>query len=353
MQTDTDLQNIYQEWKKKQEPLARSFYADPFTGKVPDFNKISYLHTFHLGGTVDAVLLGVSRYATRQDAYNNMKDFKEHESKFVFDRGKALEPFVAQQFSKLTRIPHQEGITVDGTEFGCDWSFAQVDFLAKDKDGLVPLEIKTAAMNGKYEDGDRVWGKGCEFNSSGELLVEDDTIPIEYFIQCQKQLWLTKSQYMYLCVWLTFETRVRVFKIYRNEKVISQIIEGEKDFLFNHVIPGIPYPEEDVALKDEVNEDVVYADQEFLYILQEYQRMSSEINELTKHKNELSKQIKAMMGEHSEVCDVNGKKLCQLTKFKVRDFDEQALKDNEPDVYRRYVIEKESSRFSVAKSKET
>lgn len=344
---------VYADFKAKQIAKAKEFYSDPFTNEIPEYNKIAFFHTFCIGGTVDSQILGVNHYQNKHDAYDNMINFKEHENKFVFARGKFLEPFVAQQFELLTRKKIQDGITLDGTEFDCPWSFSQIDFLCNDNGKIIPLEIKVSTVNYADEDGDKVWGKGSEFNCHGELLVEDEQVPMEYYIQCQKQMWLSKNDYMYLAVWLTFETKIRVFVIHRNEKVIQSIIETEKDFLFNHVIPQIPYEEVDISLKNEVEDNVnaVYADEEFTQLYERYLQVNSIYNEAKKDNDTLSKKLKELMGDHDMVVNANGVKLCSVTKIQSRRFDLEKFKNDCPDLYRDYLTLNDSTRFNVAKQK--
>lgn len=343
----------YNTFKEAQIKRATEFYSDPFTGEIPSYNKIAFVHTFSIGGTVDSQILGVNHYQSKHDAYDNMFNFKEHENKFVFARGKFLEPFVAQQFEQLTRKKVREGITLDGSKFKCDWSFAQVDFLCDDESEIVPLEIKVSTVNYNDEDGDKVWGKGCEFNANGVLLVEDEQIPMEYYIQTQKQLWLSEKSYMYLAVWLTFETKIRVFVIHRNDKVINEIIEAEKDFLFNHVIPQIPYEDDNKTLTSQVEDDAnaVYADEEFRDLYDRYIEVNKTYTKAKKENDSLSKQLKEMMGDYDVVVDAQGAKLCSVTHIQSRRFDLDKFKNDNPELYTEYLTLADSTRFNIAKRK--
>ena len=343
----------YAKWKEAQQARAKEFYADPFTGDIPEYNKISYLHTFNIGGTVDSQILGVNHYQSKHDAYDNMINFKEHENKFVFARGKFLEPFVAKQFELLTRKKVKEGITLNGDDYGCPWSFSQIDFLCEDEKKTIPLEIKVSTVNYNDEDGDKVWGKGSEFNANGVLLLEDEQVPMEYYIQCQKQMWLYGSHYMYLAVWLTFETKIRVFVIHRNEKVISEIIDAERDFLFNHVIPQIPYEEVDKTLDEPVENvaNAVYADEEFRDLYDRYVEVNKTYTQAKKENDSLSKQLKEMMGDYEVVIGADGTKLCSVTHIQSRRFDLDKFKNDNPELYTEYLSLNDSTRFNIAKRK--
>lgn len=37
-------QEIYKAWAKEQKAKAFEFYKDPFTGEMPDYNAIAYMH---------------------------------------------------------------------------------------------------------------------------------------------------------------------------------------------------------------------------------------------------------------------------------------------------------------------
>jgi len=337
----------YNKWAEEQRNKALEFYKDPFTGEVEDENMISFLHKTHIGGSTNSAILGVNRYRNIAECYEDMINFNEPLDKFILKRGHYLEPFVSDCFSDITKLKHVNGGELYDDIHDRPWSMAQVDFFLKDG---TPLEIKTATFNKNFDGDSKDFGKGCEFNDKGDLISEDDLIPIEYFIQCQKQMYMTNKPFMWLCVYIMTEVKVRIFKIKRDDKVIQKIIESEDDFLFNHVIPQIPYEKEQVKMLEHVEEgnvDAVYTDDEFNDLLSQYKEKTVLINDLKKEQSELGDKIKSMIGEHKEVIDTQGNVLAKLTVSTTNRFDTTAFKNAQPNLYKEYLTESSTTRLYV------
>lgn len=342
----TEKVELYKDWKEKQSHKALDFFVDPETKKIPERDQIAYLHTMSIGGSMDSALLGLNKWATVADVYNSFFNFKHSEDKFVFDRGHALEQFVADQFQKLTHIEVKDGITVDGSKFNCPWAFAQVDRVVEDG---TPLEIKVATYNTEDEDG-KEWGTGCKFNDNGDLLVTDSQIPKAYYCQCQKQMWLTDKEEMYLASWLTSENHIRVYIIQRNDDFIQLLKETEEDFLFNHVIPEVPYPLDVEPLLQEYEPKTVFADSETIETVSRLNEVNSQITALTKEKNDLSDLLKKKIDKNDVCVTEAGEKLFTLTRYKVKKFDQQSLLNDHPE-YSSYIKETDQERLTLCRKK--
>lgn len=342
----TEKVELYKDWKEKQSHKALDFFVDPETKKIPERDQIAYLHTMSIGGSMDSALLGLNKWTTVADVYNSFFNFKHSEDKFVFDRGHALEQFVAEQFQKLTHIEVKDGITVDGSKFNCPWAFAQVDRVVEDG---TPLEIKVATYNTEDEDG-KEWGTGCKFNDNGDLLVTDSQIPKAYYCQCQKQMWLTDKEEMYLASWLTSENHIRVYIIQRNDDFIELLKETEEDFLFNHVIPEVPYPADIEPLSREYEEKTVFADNQVLDVVRQLAEVNLALNGLTKEKNDLVKILKTKIGDFDVCIDEAGEKLFSVSRYKVKRFDQEALLNDHPE-FSSYFKDSIQERLNLCKKK--
>ena len=182
------------------------------------------------------------------------------------------------------------------------------------------------------------------------MLYEDDQIPKAYFAQCQKQLWLSEQEYMYLVVWLTAEIRVRVYKIYRNEDFIKLIQETEREFLFEHVIPQSPYETDFKPLNDEYSEKTVFADSETIDAIEELQQLNLNITSLDKRKKQLTNLIKDKIGDYEACVDVQGNTLATLRRYSTRRFDFDALLNDHPEYAGDYKTN-ETTRLNLCKQK--
>lgn len=324
---------IYDKWKLEQSKKADKFFSDPFTGVIEKENLIPYLHTMYIGGSSDAALLNLSPWVTKSEAYERMVNFAYPQTSFNLRWGTFAEEFVAREFSRATHKAVFAGDTYYGDEVGCPWAMCQIDRLLE---GGIPLEIKTASSNNLKDDGQKQWGHGCEFNSEFELVHEDTQIPAHYNVQCQKQLWLANKDYMWLCCMLSFESKVRIYKIHRDESLIKQIKEAEEDFLFNHVIPLVPYKKEQEVpevLNEEAGDDAVFATDDFISMLSELNKVRKDKVALGKQEKELSEKVHSMLAGHRAVVNREGKTLCVLTPQSRMTFDSKGLKDKYPEIY--------------------
>lgn len=342
----TDEIAIFKEWQKKQKEKANKAFLNPITGELDEENSVSYLHKLYIGGSVDSSLLGLNPYRSVKDEYDNMNDFDLQDDLFVFRRGHALEGFVAKEFSLIARKRITKGVTLFSDKY--PWAMAQIDFLLEDD---TPLEIKVCSVNPNEEDGAKGFGKGCDFNSNGELVYTDDTIPSYYMVQCQKQLFLSDKTFMWLACWLTYENKVRIYYIERNDEIIEHILHAEHDFLFNHVIPQIPYNENKNELEsvDEMP-NACYADKDFISLVKEYKELNAKKNELAKEADKLSESIREFIGEHDVALDQNGRVVIKQTTQSRVSLDTKSLKNDHADLVAQYMKEQNiKSKLTVNK----
>lgn len=329
--------DTYKKWADKQREEALNAFVSEITGEIPENRTVEYYHKLFVGGSTDAVLLGLSPYATPNDAYNTMYDMTPQSDKFVFRYGHYMEKFIATEFQRITHIPVKDGVTLFDKDRA--WSMAQIDYLLDDE---TPLEIKTTFMNLKGDDGEKLWGKGCEFNEHGQIVYEDDTIPPYYYVQCQKQLYITGKDFMYLACLISAEDGIRIYKIHKNEEIIAKIIEAEDDFIFNHVIPRVPYVEKEIRPLETVDEhqSSCYATEEFITMLRELQQLQKEKNEIAKRVECFTDAIREYLGEHNEAVDAQGNMVVKQTSQSRLTLDVIALKNDHADIVANYYHDK-------------
>lgn len=335
--------DIYNTWLEEQTAKAKKVFTNPFTNVIEDEDMVTFRHKLYIGGSTDATIMGVNPYRSAKDEYESIVNLTTNDDRFAYRRGHALEPFVANEFSLIKRKKIKEGRTFWGDDFGSTWSMAQVDFLCDFDDQTdTPIEIKVCSVNPNEDDGSKGFGKGCQFNELGEEIYVDDTIPTYYMIQCQKQLWLTKRDYMYLACWLTYENKIRVYKITRNDDIIAKIKEAEIDFLFNHVIPQVPYVEEKRELETvEESPCSCYATCDFIELVKELREVNKNKLELSKRADALNDAIREYLGVHDEAVDKDGRLVIKQTKQTRLTLDTTALKNDHADLCAQYMKEQE------------
>ena len=344
----------YKEWAKGQTDAWRKVYADK-DGKLPDDAKIPLYHKTHFGGHASAVLCGLSRYMKPVELYTQMTCLEDDRiNSFAMRRGTFNEPFVAKEaaLALCGKVRKGRGFRVDSKR---PWSSAQIDYMITDADGYrTVLEIKTGAVNPVQSDGNRLWGKGCVL-VNGKVVTPDDLMPTEYFIQVQKQLYITGKDYGYLAVWLTFENGVRIFKVERDDDLIRKIITAEDNFLFNYLIPKRApdsFEEESNELESDGN-DAVFSDEDTTKVLERIHEVKAQLTELKAEDSELTAILKERIGEHKALINKAGDVLARLTFATRRSFDVNTFKTENPELYGKYVVEKkESPRLTLAVRRE-
>lgn len=339
-----EAKKIWKKWSQEQSEKFMSRFCE--NGYVRLGKKIPWMHMTRIGGTACSAILGVNKWKTATQLYDEMTgviDTSVDVDNFVFARGQACEGFVAQQAGKLLGKDVVFGDMFFDPER--PWSMAQVD--AQVKEDGTPVECKCVSFNNVTEDG-KEWGKGCVFGDAGVIVKEDDLIPVAYFMQCQKQLALTEKPFMYLAAWLTFENRVRLYVIHRNDEMIKQIKDAEDDFLFNHVIAGVrpPVVEAQPPVEVEAGKAIEETD-ELRALVKDYREVRSEIDERKSTLEDLRQKIERLMGDASLVKDASGRKVVSRTSYTTTRFNSTSFKKDHADLYGQYLSESKSMRFTV------
>ncbi len=344
--------SAFNAWSEKQVAKAKEWYTDPFTGELDPRYTIQAFHKNCVSGTMSAVLLDASPWKTKQEIFeevNFLHDDRivDEDKRFTFELGHNAENLIAKEFSRVTHIKLQTGRMDLDKLHNRPWSGCQFDFLTIDG---VPMECKTASHSAG-------WGKGCLFNSLGDVISEDSRIPEQYMIQCQKQMWVAGVDHMWLSCWLTFERGIRIYRLTANELMQENIRRVEDDFMFNHLIPNIPFEEEvkPVVPAPEVDEKTCFANEEFNVLLDRYKELKAPYKTVPvavrKEMNSIVEKLSQLMDGKTRAVDSDGRELCHFTKTQLKPaFDERRFADENPELYKKYLQEPKSSvKFFVAK----
>lgn len=344
--TKEEQKEAYLAWANEQEKKLASKYFNEDGTLKPDM-QIPYLHTAHIGGSVVPALMGVSKWETAAQVYDKMTgviDTSVPVHNFVFDRGHWAEPFIRDQVSKLLKQPVFEGsVLFDEDRI---WSLAQIDSLVGEE--CIPCEIKCVSFNNSTEDG-KEWGKGCVVNDNGEIVQEDDLIPVAYYIQCQKQMLVSSHEVMYLAAWLTFENRIRLYVIHADHEMQVKIMEVEDGFMFNNVIAGVRPKEVEYAETEVVADKTITTTERLDELLERYHELDAEVAPQKKELDALKEQISELMGDAAVLVDRDGKKLVTKTNVTSSRFNSTKLKNENAELYAQYLTTTNSVRLTIKK----
>lgn len=303
--------------------------------------RIRLRHKYSLGGHAIAAVLGVDKYRNILNIYDEMTDsvISDDEPNFAMRTGLAMERTIAEEFGRVMHTKVEEGIeAVMLTQ--APWHSVQIDALLPELH--THLEIKVGFSNPMTDDG-YAWGRGCDINSHGEVLVEDDLIPINYMFQCQTQMMCMKETHMYLACWLTSSQSIRIFHITENKELQKRILDAGERFMFSNVIPQIRPTHEEACLPAPIGTAPVLAKQrlteaqveQLSSLCAEYKEKSREAKDINQELSAVKRGIQAFFGEDTEaLTDSNGHVLTTYKFSTRRSLDTDYIKDNYPEVYK-------------------
>lgn len=326
-----DKVQMYKEWAAGQ----KKTYA-----KLAKSDPIAFTHHFKLTGTMAAPLLGLSKWKTAADLYDEFYSDPRRapESNRFMRVGSALEKLVIDEYRRITKNETGEGKAF--THHIIPWSAVQVD--AWDKDLDCGLEIKTAGLNRRDENGNRPWGEGCTFDSSGEVESTDGQIPIEYVCQVQDQMWHLGTNRHRVCVLFRADCSIKIYELQYDRDLAAKIVRAKEKFLFENLIPHVRPDDGQVYEPLQLGDDrtVAFADQDFKDKLTELVQEKAIIKEHTALAVELEDEIRGRMKDADTVVTDSGEVLCTLTAQKRKIFDGKAFMQEHEDLYKKFVVSK-------------
>ena len=287
-----------------------------------------------IGGSDVAAALGVSRWKSRLRLYLEKIGEIEHQpdNEFMY-WGRKLEPLVIEHFSEVTgKVVEKVYKTLIHPEH---------DFMIAHLDGYIPVEdaIVEAKTGGEYAISE--W---------------DDGIPLEYLLQGQHYLAVTGCSKVYYPV-LIGGNKFFIREMLPDEELIEMIIEGEKKF-WEHVEKKIP-PEMDSSKDSETLLKLLYPESRegavvelpaLENIAEQLVAVQKQIKELEKMEEDLEFKIKQELKD-AEVGLLGKYKVSWKTVTSER-LDTTKLKQDDPELYKKYSVVSSSRRFSIKELKE-
>lgn len=288
-----------------------------------------------IGGSDAGAILGFNKYESQYSLYCK-KVYPETFEKDLSNNdaihfGNVLEDVVAKEFSERTgkkvrkhnkMMYHEEH----------DFMSANVDRVVIGEKAI--LECKTA---NQYKDSE--W--------------KDGNVPASYMAQCYHYLAVTGLEKAYIAVLIGGQKFVWTV-IERDDEVINEIIESEKNFWFNHVMKQVPPETDDTeATSDALNQLWGVTNDKALSIDEEqnarFKAMISidkQIKELQKEKRGHQNKLKELLGE-SELGQTYSYKATWKPQTR-KSIDTKRLKEEQPELYERYIKESKSRVLKIS-----
>ena len=234
-----------------------------------------------IGGSDAGAVCGLNPYKTAIQVYQDkVSSETEDFDNEAMRQGRDFEDYVARRFTEVTGKKVRRANAMFYHE---EYSFmlADVDrMVVGEKAGL---ECKTASpfLADKWKDGQ---------------------IPMHYYIQCLHYMTVCDADAWYLAV-LIFGKDFKYYRIERDETMVTDLIQMERDFWENHVLAGkFPAPDGSKIADSAILE--FYRESEegksvsltgFEDRLRQRQRLTEQVEELEQEKRQIEQEIKLHM----------------------------------------------------------
>ncbi len=283
-----------------------------------------------IGGSDCGAICGLNPYSTAisvfMDKTTNDTDNFDNEA---MRQGRDLEAYVAERFMDATGLKVRR---VNAIYYNEDYPymFASVDRMIVGQN--IGLECKTTnILNAdKWKDGD---------------------VPAHYQLQCHHYMAVTGAVAWYIAV-VIMGKEFKYVRIDRDEEIIKNLISIETDFWNNHVQTGVmPAPDGSKAADTIINQYFRNAKRETVTLhgftdkLQRRYELSELIDKLEREKKQLEQEVKLAMAD-AEVA-ICGSYEISWKNVVTPKLDVERIKSELPDIYRSYLKDMESRRFTV------
>lgn len=286
-----------------------------------------------IGASMSASILGFNPYQSAVDIWEQLV-FKNHEKEdnLAMYLGREMEPIVKKLFMDRTGLK-----VVADNKIRIDKEF---DYLTTNLDGVVvgeqiPVEYKTTA---------KPW--------SGE-------IPDNYFVQLQHQMMVTNAPSVYFCsLSMGFQKQLVVEKYDRNDDFIGSMRDELINFWETNVLKEIPPQIKTLEDAKKIYTDVdknsiLTADDSLQVHVSELRAMQVSKKDLEKRMNDKKIELMKSIGNFETLVDHLGEVIVSWKKSNPTEvFDKKKFQEENPDIYNKYLINKQGSRRFIVKPSE-
>lgn len=286
---------------------------------------------FGIGGSDAGAICGLNPYRTAIQVYfDKTSDAVENTDNEAMRQGRDLEDYVAQRFMQATGKKVRRANAI--------FCHEEYPFLLANVDRMVSgenagLECKTASpyVADQWKDGQ---------------------IPIHYQIQCYHYMAVCNAEAWYIAV-LIYGREFKFHRIERDEQVIADLIQIEKDFwernIQNHTLPdpdGSQIADAAIAEHFQNSKPIhILLPDSFDQQLERREKLISAINQMEQEKKRIEQELKIYMGE-AETAKSSQFQVSWKTVDSIR-VDAKKLKEEEPEVYKKYQKSIHSRRFTI------
>ncbi|MBQ4559992.1 MAG: YqaJ viral recombinase family protein [Tyzzerella sp.] len=283
-----------------------------------------------IGGSDAGAICGFNPYRTAMQVfYDKTSDDIEDIDNEAMRQGRELEDYVAQRFVEETgkKVRRANAMFYDEKN---PFMLADVDRMIVGENA--GLECKTVSLYMAEH-----W--------------KDDKVPLSYQMQCYHYMSVCNADRWYVAA-LIYGREFKVYTLERDEEIIANLIHLEGDFWTNYVQKRV-LPEPDGSkLADSViaeyykNADsVIIPLQGFNDKLKRRQELVDLLDKLETEKKQIEQELKIYLGD-AEMAE-NEQYRVSWKNVLTNRIDSTRLKEEEPEIYKRYQKTSQSRRFQV------
>lgn len=283
-----------------------------------------------IGGSDAGAICGFNPYRSAMQVYydktsNEIEDIDNE----AMRQGRELEDYVAQRFAEETgkKVRRANAMFYDESH----------PFMLADVDRMIVGE-----------------NAGLECKTVSPYMAEhwkDDKVPLSYQMQCYHYMSVCNADRWYVAA-LIYGREFKVYTLERDEEIIANLIRLEEDFWNNYVQKRV-LPEPDGSkLADSViaeyykNADsVIIPLQGFNDKLKRRQELVGLLDKLETEKKQIEQELKIYLGD-AEMAE-NEQYRVSWKNVLTNRIDSTRLKEEEPEIYKRYQKTSQSRRFQV------
>lgn len=283
-----------------------------------------------VGGSDAGAICGFNPYrSAMQVYYDKTSDEIEDIDNEAMRQGREMEEYVARRFTEETGKKVRRANTMFYDEKN-PFMFADVDRMVIGENA--GLECKTASpFMAEYWAGDK--------------------IPLSYQMQCYHYMSVCNADAWYVAV-LIYGREFKVYKLERDEEIIANLIQLEKNFWEEHVLKRVLPDPDGSKLADSViaeyfkeSTGAVIPLQGFDDKLKRREELVVLMDKLESEKRQIEQELKMYMGDaekaENQLFRVSWKSIVSNR------LDARALQEQEPEVYQKYLKPTSSRRFTV------
>lgn len=283
-----------------------------------------------IGGSDAGAICGFNPYRTAMEVYRDKTSEKiEDVDNEAMRQGRELEEYVAKRFTEETgkKVRRANAMFYDEKN---PFMLADVDRMIVGENA--GLECKTASpFMAEYWEGDKV--------------------PLSYQMQAYHYMNVCNAEAWFIAV-LIYGREFKVYKLERDEEIIANLIQLEKNFWENNVLKRtLPDPDgsklADSVIAEYFKESTGTAIplQGFDDKLKRREELVTLMDKMESEKRQIEQELKMYMGDAEKAENQLFRVSWKIVSS--NRLDTKSLQENEPEVYQKYLKQTKSRRFTV------